>query len=118
MRAVRLAVLAALVPLAACGTFVQIVDDGGAPVRGATVTPVWPSVARWSSTSDDDGFAQIHRAHWLGWWGHPFWVQVTAGSRRWQFAYPLPDVLRLSNRAALELHASAPQPSQSDGIAR
>lgn len=91
----RVLTLAALIPLCACGSLIQVVDTNGAPVSGASVAPAWTFYGEWSTT-DDEGYARIDD-HWLGlaWSLEPKELVVRTANDEFHVAYPLPSPVRL-----------------------
>jgi hypothetical protein len=87
--------------LASCGTLVQVVDARGAPIPGASVRPIYPSMGGTSATTDSNGYARLYDA----WFRRPLfsmlpsWVVVITGDGSWQFDYPPPAVLHLDDAA-------------------
>jgi hypothetical protein len=81
--------------LAACGTFVQVVDATGAPVRDALVAPAWTFLGEFSTT-DDEGWARVHD-QWLllAWWLAPTSVVIRTQYGEFEIRYPLPSPIRL-----------------------
>ena|SRR5436190_8305850 len=82
-------------PLAACGSLIQVVDRDGTPVGGASVAPAWAFYGEWSTT-DDEGYARIDD-RWLGlaWSLEPKELVVRTANDEFHIAYPLPSPVRL-----------------------
>ena len=85
----------AVLPFAGCGTLVQIVDQDGAPVRGARVAAEWTFYGEWSTT-DEDGYARVDDGHvGLAWPLLPAALVVRTAGHEFHVAYPPPSPVRL-----------------------
>lgn len=93
--ALRRLAVAAVMPLCACGTLVQVVDNNGAPVAGARVTTKWTFHGD-ASVTDDEGYARIDDG-WVGlaWTLQPSPLVIRTADDEFPVPYPLPSPIRL-----------------------
>ncbi len=98
-----------LLASAECGTPIQVVDSGGAPVPGALIQHV-PSSSN-GSVTDQDGKARLRDA----WNCRPWfsrvggWLCVLKDGKTWWFIYPPPAVIRLDPSEAYPRASPASQ---------
>jgi hypothetical protein len=93
-------VVAVAMTTTTCGTLVRVVDDHGAPVAGAQVQVIYPSIDGSAEATDADGNVRL-RDTWRDRVQAPKWVWVSTNRGRWQFDYPPPAVLRLDPKKRL-----------------